>query len=204
MTLPDFSFEKEHWVSGLPVLGIDEAGRGAFAGPLAVGGAIFDPRFEKKLLKLGINDSKLLSAKKREVLYSEIKKHTIFSHVEFVSLEIINKVGIGKATTIGMVNIYNRASKVYKNIYLLIDAFKIPLAVSQQAIVHGDRLSVSVAAAGILAKVERDKYMTDLSLKYPGFEWLKNKGYGTKKHREAIKEFGPCLHHRLQFISRYI
>ena len=125
-SFPDFKFEIPIWEKGLPILGIDEAGRGAFAGPLAVGGVIFDPQFEKKLLKLGINDSKLLSAKKRESLYTEIKKYALFSHVEFVPLEIINEIGIGKATFLGMERVWKKSKEKFINVHCLIDAFKIP------------------------------------------------------------------------------
>jgi len=203
-SLPDFSYEIPLWEKGLSVLGIDEAGRGAFAGPLSVGGVIFDTALIDKLLKLGINDSKLLSAKKREVLYHEIKKHAIFSHVELISHEIINEVGIGKATFLGMENVYKKGLEKFGNIHGLIDAFKIPKVVSQTAIVHGDRKSISIAAASILAKVERDHVMENLSQLFPEYGFATHKGYGTLMHRNILGKIGPTAHHRTQFIRRFV
>lgn len=204
MTYPDFKFEIPNWKSGLNILGIDEAGRGAFAGPLSVGGVIFDPKTADKLLTFGINDSKLLSAKKRDVLYDVIKQNALFSHVEFISLDVINELGIGRATYMGMENVYRRSLNVIKNVHCLIDAFKIPNVQSQTAVVHGDRLSVSIAAASILAKVERDRLMDRLSKEFPDYGFASHKGYGTALHRLALKEFGPTVHHRTQFIRRFV
>jgi ribonuclease HII len=203
-TFPDFKFELSVWASGLHALGIDEAGRGAFAGPLAVGGVVFDSKFANILLEMGINDSKLLSAKKRESLYTEIKKYALFSHVEFVSLEIINEIGVGKATFLGMEKVWKKSLENFINVHCLIDAFKIPSISSQTAIIHGDRLSISIASASILAKVERDKLMSGLALEFPNYGFDAHKGYGTLFHRNALKKFGPSVHHRTQFIRRYI
>lgn len=172
--LPDFKFELPLWERGLNVLGIDEAGRGAFAGPLAVGGVIFSQEFTDQILPLGINDSKLLSPKKREFLFDLIKKYAVFSHVEFVPLDIINKIGIGKATYLGMekvieiAKIKNKKAKIFN----LIDGFEVSLKVPQKAIIKGDTLSVSIAAASILAKVERDRVMTELGKKIPQL-WIR-------------------------------
>src|SRR3989344_5841297 len=130
-SFPDFKFEIPIWEKGLPVLGIDEAGRGAFAGPLAVGGVLFDSKNADKLLTLGINDSKSLSPKKRESLYDEIKNYAIFSHVEFVNLEIINEIGIGKATFLGMEKVWKKSLEKFISVHCLIDAFKIPSISSQ-------------------------------------------------------------------------
>ena len=215
-SFPDFKFEIPIWEKGLPVLGIDEAGRGAFAGPLAVGGVVFDSKFANILLEMGINDSKLLSAKKRESLYTEIKKYALFSHVEFVSLEIINEIGIGKATFLGMKRIVEKIVSQARNdpsaslragnpLFALVDGFRVPgLAIGQQQIIHGDSLSISIASASILAKVERDKLMSGLALEFPTYGFDAHKGYGTLFHRNALKKFGPSIHHRTKFISKYI
>ncbi len=202
--LPDFAFEKTVWVKGFNILGLDEAGRGAFAGPLAVGGAIFSKDFSDKILQLKLNDSKLLSPKKREDLYIEIKNNSLFSHVEFIDLDVINSIGIGKATFLGMKNIYERAQKTLGNIFCMVDAFKIPEVINQKAIVHGDRVSVSIAAASILAKVERDRLMSKLAVEFPNYGFEIHKGYGTLAHRNALKNFGPSIYHRTQFISKHI
>lgn len=203
-TLPDFTHETSVWNKGFEVLGIDEAGRGAFAGPLSVGGVIFSSNSLEKLLKLGINDSKLLTHKKRESLYKEIKDNAIFSNVEFIDLETINSIGIGKATLLGMQNLYKKALKEVGNIFCIVDAFKIPEVKDQKALIHGDRLSVSIAAASIIAKVERDRLMQNLGKAFPNYGFEINKGYGTLLHRKAIKDFGPSIYHRTQFISKYI
>lgn len=206
-SLPDFKFESPFWEKGLSILGIDEVGRGAFAGPLAVGGVLFNQDFASKILRLGINDSKLLSPKKRESLYLEIKKYAIFSHVEFVNLDIINEIGIGKATFLGMKKVIERANskKQIEKIFALIDGFEVSsLKVPQKAIVKGDRLSVSIAAASVLAKVERDKLMTILSKDFPQYGFERHKGYGTLLHRNALKKFGPSVHHRIQFIRNFV
>lgn len=203
-SLPDFKFESPFWKKGLAVLGIDEAGRGAFAGPLAVGGVLFNQDFASKILQLGINDSKLLSAKRRESLYAEIKKYAIFSHVEFVDLEIINEIGIGKATFLGMERVWKKSREKFSNLHCLIDAFKIPSIPSQTAIIHGDRLSISIGAASILAKVERDKLMSNLSEDFPQYGFERHKGYGTFFHRNALKKFGSSVHHRTQFIRNFV
>lgn len=201
---PDFRFETTIWNTGLHVLGIDEAGRGAFAGPLSVGGVLFDPKSIKKLLPLGINDSKLLNPKKRESLYIEIKKCALFSHVEFVSLEVINEMGIGKATFIGMEKVWRKCCETFQNPHCLIDAFRVPNIDFQTPIVHGDRLSISIAAASIIAKVERDNLMKKLSLEFPSYGFEIHKGYGTLMHRNSLKKFGPSTHHRTQFIKKFI
>lgn len=203
-SLPTFLHETAMWSNGFNVLGLDEAGRGAFAGPLAVGGVIFSKEISDKVLQLGVNDSKLLSPKKREELFEEIKSNSLFSHIEFIDLDTINSIGIGKATLLGMKNIYERAEKTLGNIFCMIDAFKIPEVVNQKAIIHGDRLSVSIAAASILAKVERDRIMSKLALELPDYGFEIHKGYGTLAHRNALKNFGPSIYHRTQFISKYI
>lgn len=203
-SFPDFKFEIPLWEKGFKVLGIDEAGRGAFAGPLSVGGAIFDSSSMAILSGLGINDSKLLSAKKRDDLYREIKKHAIFSHVEFVSHEIINEIGIGRATFLGMEKVYKKSLEKFKNIHGLIDAFTIPNIISQTAVVHGDRRSISIAAASILAKVERDSLMQELSKSFPEYGFDIHKGYGTLAHRNILGKIGPSIYHRTQFIRRFV
>ncbi len=204
MTVPDFSFEKPIWEKGFSILGIDEAGRGAFAGPLSVGGVVFEKDFVSFGMSLGINDSKLLSPKKREELYKEIKNHALFYGVEFIDLDTINSLGIGKATFVGMQRIYEKASKTLENVFCMVDAFKIPDVLNQKAIVHGDRLSVSIAAASILAKVERDNLMQLLGKEFPNYGFEIHKGYGTLHHRNALRTHGASIHHRRQFISKYI
>ena len=207
---PDFAFETPYWNNGFTVIGIDEVGRGAFAGPLTVAGVVFNPdlslKDKKYLLSLGINDSKKLTPKKRENLAKIIKKEYLHYSISFIDVSIINKVGIGKATILGMeevVNSINNKQKTRKS-FLLIDAYEIP-GVSkdmQKGIIRGDNLSISIASASIIAKVERDKLMVELSIKNSQYGWEHNKGYGTLKHREAIKKAGMTPHHRLDFCQK--
>ncbi len=202
--LSDFKFEIPLWKAGLQVLGIDEAGRGAFAGPLAVAGVLFDKIHAEKLLAFEINDSKLLSEKKRELLFQEITTHALFSHVELIDLSSINTMGIGRATTLGMQRVYEKAAEDFQNLHMLIDAFSIPGNALQTPIVKGDRVSVSIAAASILAKVTRDRHMKHLAREYSQYGWDKNKGYGTADHRNALGYFGATAHHRTKFIRKYL
>ena len=207
---PDFAFETPYWNNGFTVIGIDEVGRGAFAGSLCVGGVVFDPGLNSKqlnyLLSLGINDSKKLSPKKRESLSKIIKKECLHYSISFIDVSTINKVGIGKATFMAMEEVVNSISNKQKTkkSFLLIDAYEIPgfSKDMQKGIVHGDSLSISIAAASIIAKVARDKLMTELGLKNPQYGWDHNKGYGTLEHREAIKNAGMTPHHRLDFCQK--
>lgn len=207
--LPDFSFELPLWQKGFSIIGIDEVGRGAFAGPVAVGGVVFPSNLTHSemdhLLSLGINDSKKITAKKREELNLRIKELATTWHISFVPVVRINEVGIGNATFEGMREVVEALKHKTRNSYLLIDAFKIPeIAVPQMGIIRGDSLSISIAAASIIAKVERDKLMAELGLKYPKYEWEKNKGYGTLIHRKAIAKYGQTSHHRVDFCRKIV
>lgn len=206
MKLPDFSYETPLWQKGHTVIGIDEVGRGAFAGPVGVGGVIFDPQMSSTLLDLGINDSKKLSAKKRKELSLKIKELAVTSHVSLIPVEVINDIGIGKATFMGMKEVadslvYNLQPKTYNlSPFLLIDAFVIPgYLTPQKGVIHGDALSISIAAASIIAKVERDACMEQLALDEPLYGFEKHKGYGTNGHRECIVKFGLTPYHRVEF-----
>ena len=207
-TLPSFVFEKPLWEKQFTVIGIDEVGRGAFAGPVGVGGVIFDPNLttsdKNYLLSLGIDDSKKLSSSKRKSLASIIKENVTGYAVELVDVSVIDDIGIGKATFIGMKKIAEKLSKKTNNPYLLIDAFEIPDAMfPQHGIIRGDSLSISIAAASILAKVERDMVMERLALEFKDYGWENNKGYGTLKHRTAIAEFGVTKFHRKEYCRNF-
>lgn len=196
------------WEKQFTVIGIDEVGRGAFAGPVGVGGVIFDPNLttsdKNYLLSLGIDDSKKLSSSKRKSLASIIKENVTGYAVELVDVSVIDDIGIGKATFIGMKKIAEKLSKKTNNPYLLIDAFEIPDAMfPQHGIIRGDSLSISIAAASILAKVERDMVMEQLASKFKNYGWENNKGYGTLKHRKAIAEFGVTKFHRKEFCRNF-
>ena len=196
-TLPSFQFEREFWEKGLHyVAGIDEVGRGCFAGPVVAAAVVLPSDFSNTD---EINDSKLLSAAKREKLACVIKQHALSFSIAEVSVDTINKVGIGKATQRAFLQAVSQLAIAPEQI--LIDAFYIEGVdrSKQKPIVHGDRISISIAAASIIAKVYRDEKMRTLHKEYPEYDFFTNKGYGTKKHREAIKQFGLCGLHRLSF-----
>lgn len=202
--LPDFSFEKLYWQKGYSVIGIDEVGRGAFAGPVGVGGVMFDEKLVQKqtdyLLSLGINDSKKLSVKKREYLAEIIKELAYAYHIALVDVSVVNEIGVGKATFQGMKEVAHTLSKIAVRPFLLIDAFEIPdMQHNQRGIVRGDSLSISIAAASIIAKVERDKVMCALAKEFPEYGFEKHKGYGTITHRSTISHLGMSKYHRLDF-----
>lgn len=209
MILPDFSYETSLWKKGFSVIGIDEVGRGAFAGPVGVGGVVFDPnmslKHKKHLLSLGINDSKKLTPKKRKELSLEIKKLAKVHCVTFISVETINDIGVGRATLLGMKRVVESISHKLQTInsYLLIDAFEIPGFSNQKGIIRGDSLSISIASASIIAKVERDQLMEKLGLEVPAYRFEKHKGYGTYDHRQAIGTYGMSKHHRTVFCKNY-
>ena len=216
MAFPTFIHELKHWKDNKFVIGIDEVGRGAFAGPMYIGGVIFPNNMQNDLLdeilQNGINDSKLLSKKRREVLTEYIKKTALFCTVTSISVEDINKIGVGKAGKLGFeydsrtLTVKLAAENPPNTTHILTDAFEIDKYEfpNQTPLVHGDRLSITIAAASIIAKVARDRHMEELSKKFPEYKWEENKGYGTSSHREALVKFGKTIHHRKDFIRNYI
>lgn len=209
MFLPNFNFEKRLWRAGHRlVAGIDEVGRGAFAGPIVVSSVIFP----KKILEIdGINDSKLLKPRMRETLAREIKEKALAWDVTEVGVGVINRVGIGKATQKAMrKTVKDLGRKGFKPDFVLIDYFYIPYLQGigrqrQRGIKHGDQKSFSIAAASILAKVYRDQIMRSLARnpRYKKYLWGKNKGYGTKVHLEAILRYGLSRYHRKKFVESW-
>ena len=173
------------------ICGIDEAGRGSLAGPCVVASCILPPFLRIE----GINDSKQLSPKKREELYKIIIREAIAYKVVFIKEDEIDKLNIYQATKKGMIDAVE-GLKV-KPDYVLIDAMPISqIEIPHESIIHGDALSASIAAASIIAKVERDHFMDKMDIKYPNYGFKHNKGYGTKAHMDAIMKFGPCEIHR--------
>ncbi len=181
------------------ICGIDEAGRGPFAGPV-VAGAVILP---KDIMIIGINDSKKLSPKKRDALYDEITKKAISYSVGIRDEKRVDEINILQATYEAMRDAVD-SLKVRPDI-LLNDAVTIPdIDIEQVPITHGDALSISIAAASIIAKVTRDRMMQDYDKKYPEYGFAKHKGYGTKAHIEALRKYGPCPLHRRSFIHKYV
>lgn len=197
IVFPTLEIESKLWKQGYNfVCGIDEVGRGCFAGPVVVGAVIFS---SDCIIPEGIADSKLLKPKKREELAEEIKRCSVSWAVAEVSVSAINKVGIGKATQIAFRKVVKSLDKSPD--FVLIDAFYIKHLnrKRQKAVKDGDKICSSISAASIIAKVYRDKLMKRLHKKYPKYMWGKNKGYGTKDHQEAIRKHGLTRLHRRSF-----
>lgn len=181
------------------ICGIDEAGRGPLCGPV-VAGAVILP---KDCDILYINDSKKLSEKMRDVLYDEISKGAIAWGVGIVSPQVIDEINILQATYLAMKQAIDKL-KVKPDI-LFNDAVTIPgIDIDQVPIIKGDAKSQSIAAASIMAKVTRDRIMEEYDRLYPEYGFARHKGYGTKQHVEALKEFGPCPIHRSTFIKKIL
>ena len=181
------------------ICGIDEAGRGPLAGPVAAGAAILP----KDCRILYLNDSKKLSESRREELFLEIKEKAIAWSVGIVGPERIDEINILQATYEAMRQAISKLDPVPQ--VLLNDAVTIPgVAIPQVPIIKGDAKSVSIAAASILAKVTRDHMMEEYDKEYPEYGFAKHKGYGTPAHITALKEFGPTPIHRRTFITKFV
>jgi ribonuclease HII len=177
------------------IAGIDEAGRGPLAGPVVVAAVILDP--DRRIS--GLNDSKKLSAKKREFLFDQIIKNSLEYRMDIVPIEVIDKINILWATMQGMENAVHGLK--LKPDFCLIDGNRLPrnLKFQAEAIVKGDGKIASIAAASILAKVTRDRIMMELHKEHPEYNFLKNKGYPTKEHIAAINKYGILDCHRRTF-----
>ncbi|MGA2911420.1 MAG: ribonuclease HII [Candidatus Levyibacteriota bacterium] len=195
---PSFNLEKELLNKVDLVFGMDEVGRGSFAGPLVASAVCFGNEY--KWFK-DINDSKLLSAKKREQLSKLILKNAK-CFTKIIEVEEINKFGIGKCNQLVFKRLIKKVLSAHKEkqVHFLIDGNKQKIRRKNlQFIVKGDSKIISIAASSIIAKVYRDKLMRDLGKIYREYNFGKNKGYGTKFHREAIKKLGLCAIHRKSF-----
>ncbi len=196
-----YTHESEKIAQGYTaVCGVDEAGRGPLAGPVCAAAVILPEGLEIE----GLNDSKKLSEKRREALYDVIKEKAIAYSIAFASVEEIEEHNILQATFMAMTRAVEGLA--VKADYALIDGNKIPpqLQVPAEYIIGGDAISASVAAASVLAKVTRDRLMVEMEEIYPGYDFKKHKGYGTKAHREALLELGPCPIHRMSFLGKIL
>jgi ribonuclease HII len=194
--MPHFRIERRHLKEGRwPVAGVDEAGRGPLAGPVVVAAVILDP----ESLPRGLDDSKKLDAAERERLYGLILKKALGVSVALASPREIDALNIRQATLAGMRR--SLAGLAIRPAHALIDGNDIPtgLCCSAEFIIKGDGLSVSIAAASIIAKVTRDRLMKRLALHYPHYGFDRHAGYGTKAHLAAIAMHGPCPYHRFSF-----
>ncbi len=195
MKLDPWSFEKKSIQKGFSrVAGIDEAGRGPLAGPVVSAAVILPSSFPVSDVK----DSKKLTPKKRSYLYEKIYEHAVSIGIGIVDSTEIDRINILQASLLSMaISVENLKPQPD---YLLIDGkFKIPSVLPQEPIVMGDSLSISIAAASIVAKVTRDRLMEIYHIDYPEFGFARHKGYPTRAHKEAIREFGPCPIHRRSF-----
>jgi ribonuclease HII len=190
-----YEYEEELYRRGLKAIcGTDEAGRGPLAGPVVAGAVILDPHH----LIEGLNDSKQLSAKKRELLSVEIKKHALAYGIAFVFEDEIDRINIYQASRLAMTKAI--LSLALPPDFVLSDAMPLPdLGIPYLAIIKGDALSASIAAGSILAKVSRDEFMTEMAKQYPAYGFEIHKGYPTKKHLEALAQYGPCPIHRKSY-----
>lgn len=187
--------ENKLWKQGFLLLaGVDEAGRGPLAGPVVAGACILPAKFNLP----GLNDSKMLTESKREKLFTQIRSQAIDFAIGSAEPAEIDALNILQATKLAMKRAIEGCT--VRPHYLLIDALNLPnIHLPQRPLVGGDRLSASIAAASILAKVTRDRLMVQLHTLYPEYGFSKNKGYGTSEHLQALKQFGPCPLHRRSF-----
>ena len=197
MEKDNLEFEHKMQAKGYKlVAGVDEVGRGPLAGPVCVACVIMplDDIID------GIDDSKKLSEKKREMLFDKIMQKAIACQIEYVDEKTIDKINILEATKLAMKRAIENLS-VMPDI-VLVDAVKnLDVNVPTLPIIHGDALSYSISAASIVAKVSRDRLMCELAKKYPEYGFEKHKGYGTKQHIEAIKKYGVLDIHRKSFLG---
>jgi len=175
--------------------GCDEAGRGCLAGPVVAAAVIFDKSYKNPL----INDSKQLNEKKRFELKAIIEKDALSWSVAFVFQEKIDEINILNASILAMHKALDGLKPTPD--FILVDGnkFKPYNNIPYKTVVKGDSKYMSIAAASILAKTHRDEYMQKIHLDFPQYDWVNNKGYPTVKHREAIRQYGVCLHHRKSF-----
>ncbi len=196
--MPDFSYEQQH--SGL-VAGLDEAGCGPWAGPVVAAAAIFYSRDLPQDVLALLNDSKKLTRKRRETAYQHLvnlpKEIFIFA-TGLASAEEIDHLNIRKAAMLALQRAYEGLA-IEPNVCLVDGTYAPFLPTPQHSIIKGDGLSFSIAAASIIAKVERDRLMDELALTYPGYGFEKHAGYGTQAHQKALLELGPCPAHRKTF-----
>ena len=198
-------FEKNLYDEGNKlIIGIDEAGRGPLAGPVAVGAVVMKPDSELEW----VNDSKKVTEKRREILFDKIKEESLAWSVQLISQQEIDELNILEATKKGLhlavEDIINQLGK--KPDIILVDALREidTCGIPYQSIIKGDATCYSISCASILAKVTRDRIMKEWDEIYPQYGFAGHKGYGTAKHIQAIREYGPCPLHRKTFIKHFI
>jgi ribonuclease HII len=192
--MPSSRYERAARLQGYSIIaGVDEAGRGALFGPVFAAAVVLDPARQIR----GLDDSKLLLADRREVLAQRIQERAVAWAVAGADAFEIDRVNILQASRLAMKRAVERLRTATD--YLLIDAITVDLPLSQRALIHGDSLSFSIAAASILAKVARDAALTQWDSVFPGYGFSHNRGYGTPDHLAALGKFGPTTLHRFSF-----
>jgi len=186
---------KQYYKVNVIEAGTDEAGRGCLAGPVVAAAVILDNNFEHPLL----NDSKQLTEKQRDELRPFIEEKALAFGVAFISEEKIDEINILQASIFGMHKSLDKLAIKPEHIIVDGNKFKAYKNIPSKTIVKGDAKYKSIAAASVLAKTYRDEYMTKINEEFPQYFWKKNKGYPTKQHRNAIREFGITKHHRKTF-----
>jgi len=196
---PTLSFELLLWKNGLQfIAGLDEAGRGAWAGPVTSAAVILPP--DEGIIKIlyGVRDSKQMTPRQRAEWAIKIKQHALAWGVGFATHKEIDEIGILPATRLSMERALTELA-IWPH-HLLLDALKLPgIPLSQTPIIHGDCLCLSIAAASVLAKTERDLVMIDLDASFPGYGFARHKGYGTAIHRAALEKQGVSKIHRRSY-----
>jgi len=186
--------EKKLWKEGFQyIAGTDEAGRGPLVGPVVAGAVILPKNYKLE----GLTDSKKLSEKKREQFFEILKKDAIAIGVGIVDAKTIDEINIYEASRLAMMKALNNL-KIQPE-YILSDAMPLFTDIPNEAIIHGDALSISIAAGSVIAKVTRDHIMMELDQKYPEYEFKKHKGYPTKRHMELLEKFGPIDEYRFTY-----
>ena len=192
--IDNYKYEKELNKKGITLIaGVDEVGRGPLIGPVVAAAVILPKNFKLD----GLTDSKKLSEKKRELFYEIIKKEAISIGIGIISEKRIDEINIYEATKEAMYEAINNLNP--KPEHILIDAMPLDLDIPTTSIIKGDLLSISISAASVIAKVTRDHMLYDIDEEFPMYDLKNNKGYGTKKHIEAIKEHGITKYHRLSY-----
>lgn len=196
-----FEYELKYQKQGKSLIaGIDEAGRGPLAGPV-VCACVIMPLDLESIIE-GVNDSKKISAKKREMLFEKIVEKAIDYKIVFKDEKVVDEINILNATKEAMRQSVKNLKK--KPDVVLIDAVKLDLPFKNESIIKGDAKSYTIACASILAKVTRDNYMVKMAKEYTLYEFERHKGYGTKRHIELLKKHGPCKIHRKTFIKNFV
>ena len=196
---PTLAVEFALWQQGVSrIAGLDEAGRGAWAGPVSAAAVILSPAADLIERLRGVRDSKQMTARQRAFWAEKIREAALAWGVGFASCTEIDEIGIVPATRLAMRRALQRLELAPE--HLLIDALRLPeVALPQTAVIKGDASILSIAAASVLAKTERDAWMVKLECDYPGYGFARHKGYGTAAHRAALESLGACAEHRMSF-----